>query len=209
MHRAVAACWVGEDKQSSALLLCGETERHRRLSSRSPNWGASIARSGEGVSSAPRRSDSDRWRGRQRPTPRTSRTESARRCHSAAVIRPTFYTVLPLPSGPSMCLVGGLEPPVAGHFGDSGLVTRTATFGHGLAALRDCQGRGMDVSQQRWRRSWGTRNVASARDVCRRPPWSSSSSPAAIVPCLLPECDADAWPPRNRWNRERPSGPSR
>ena len=29
------------------------------------------------------------------------------------------------------------------------------------------------------------------------------------VPCLLPECDADAWPPRNRWNRERPSGPSR
>ena len=41
------------------------------------------------------------------------------------------------------------------HFGDSGLVTRTAAFGHGLAALRDCQGRGMDVSQQRWRRSGG------------------------------------------------------
>jgi hypothetical protein len=34
----------------------------------------------------------------------------------------------------------------------------------------------------------------------------------AILPrvlCLRPECDADAWLLRNRWNRERPSGPSR
>ena len=62
----------------------GSAHRRRNLCR---SWGASIASSGEGVSSALRRSDSDRRRGRRRG-PGPARTS----CPRGAVIRPTFYT---------------------------------------------------------------------------------------------------------------------
>ena len=77
-------------------------------------WGASIASSGEGVSSALRRSDSGRWRGRQRRRgpATTSRLQGA-------VIRPTFYSCALAPCGWTLC--------------ESGLVSWIRAFGHAVS----------------------------------------------------------------------------